>query len=72
MPLDLSTNSAIPVNLRTEATRLARRLGLPLADLEDALQDEARCRAFLLAHQRREERAPLLLRLHVAAPSARA
>lgn len=53
MPLDLASNPSIPANLRTEATRLARRLGLSLADLEDALQDEARCRAFLLAHQHR-------------------
>lgn len=51
MTLDLPSNPAVPVALAREAERVARRLGLPLPELEAALGSEAACRAFLRAHQ---------------------
>lgn len=61
LTLALTYNPAVPADLRAEAEREARRFGAPLGELEEALQSEVRCRAFLVALRRKALlHAPLL------------
>lgn len=47
--LDLAYSAAVPRELLAQMERAAKRMGLPLATLEEIGQSEARCRAFVHA-----------------------
>lgn len=72
MTLALTYNPAVPAHLRAEAEREARRFGAPLGELEEALQSEVRCHAFLVKLRRKALlHSPLLgPALHAAPQSA--
>lgn len=70
MTLDVKTHPDVTTATRVRVEDAARRSGLPLSELEDLLQDPARCRAFLMAEAGQEHGRMPSLRI-VAADSAR-